>query len=56
MEIPFHRVTMRYMAPELLRYNPDLDENPRATIASDMYALGVVMWEVKLRRLPRTAY
>ncbi|KAG0270673.1 hypothetical protein DFQ27_000023 [Actinomortierella ambigua] len=37
----FMRGTVRWLAPELV-----LSERPRYTIKSDMYALGMVMWEM----------
>jgi serine/threonine protein kinase len=38
--------TLRWMAPELLNYEEDDPESGKPTPASDMYALGMVLWEV----------
>ncbi|XP_004533834.1 proto-oncogene serine/threonine-protein kinase mos [Ceratitis capitata] len=39
------RGTIRYMAPEALREEP-------LTAATDIYSLGIIMWQMRQRRLP----
>jgi serine/threonine protein kinase len=40
-------ISLRYMAPELLRFNSPSEGEATKTTASDVYALGVVTWEVR---------
>lgn len=40
------RGTLRWMAPELLQQDPDSSDEGTATVASDIYAFAMVLWEV----------
>lgn len=41
--------TLRYMSPELLDSDYEDEEGGQPTLQSDVYALGMVFWEVSPR-------
>jgi serine/threonine protein kinase len=47
--------TIAFIAPELLR-DGDSDNDPELTAFSDIYALGILIWEVSLDPLRLSAY
>jgi serine/threonine protein kinase len=42
------RGTLRWMAPELLQEDPEQGHTGKTTPWSDMYAVGMLLWEVRV--------